>query len=111
MAKASGLEAIPAGCLWDGRGICPDLAGTGLGLADDPGAPVFSRSSAWTSMPGKVSIGRAIVEDEEVRRTLLKQDALKQRVLISQHQTLICRAAMALLQTLQGLLIALDGSL
>jgi hypothetical protein len=48
---------------------------------------------------------------KEVRRTLLKQDPLEQRVLVSQHQTLVCRAAMALLQTLQGLLIALDGSL
>lgn len=110
MAKASGLEAIP-GCLWEGRGICPDFAGTGLGLADDPGAPVFSRSSAWTSMPAKISIGKEMIKDEEVGRTFLQQDPLEQRVLISQHQTLICRAAMALLQALQGLLIALDGSL
>lgn len=47
----------------------------------------------------------------EVKRTLLQQDALQQGVLIPQHQTLICRTAVALLQALQGLLIALDRRL
>jgi hypothetical protein len=52
-----------------------------------------------------------MIKDEEVGQTFFKQDPLEQRVFISQHQALVCRAAMALLQTLQGLLIALDGSL
>lgn len=45
------------------------------------------------------------------KHTFLQQDALEQGVLIPQHQTLIRRASVALLQALQGLLIALDSSL
>lgn len=55
MPKASGLEAIPAGCLCPGRGPGgpgADLGGIGFAFAEAPGAPVFKRSSACTSIPG-----------------------------------------------------------
>lgn len=43
--------------------------------------------------------------------TFLEQDPLKQRVLISQHEALIRRRAMALLQICQVLLMLLDSCL
>jgi hypothetical protein len=43
--------------------------------------------------------------------TLLEENPLQQRVFIPQHQALIGGAAMALLQTLQGVFIPLDGGL
>lgn len=43
--------------------------------------------------------------------TFLQQDALEQRVFISQHKTFISGATMVLLQGLQGLLVMLDGTL
>ena len=63
MPNASDLEAMLAGCLCPGRGPAgpgADLGGPGLALAEEPGAPVFSRSSACTSMPveSRVSHGR-----------------------------------------------------
>lgn len=47
-------EAIPGGCLCAARGpLGPvaDFGGMALAFAGAPGAPVFRRSSACTSMP------------------------------------------------------------
>ena len=43
--------------------------------------------------------------------TLFQQDSLEKRILVAEHQTFICGAAMALLQCLQCLLMVLDGGL
>ena len=43
--------------------------------------------------------------------TFLFQDTLKQRILVSQHQTLICSISVALLQRLKRVLVVLDSLL
>lgn len=53
MPNVSGFEAMPAGCRWFGRAPTALSAAFGaIGFAlGAPGAPVFRRSSACTSMP------------------------------------------------------------
>lgn len=43
--------------------------------------------------------------------TFLKQNAFEKRILVPEHQALICCCSMILLQTLKGFLMLLDGSL
>ena len=49
--NASGFAAMPAGCRWLRAPAGAVLGGMGLALGGAPGAPVFNRSSACTSMP------------------------------------------------------------
>lgn len=74
--------------------------------------PVLSRSSACTSTPAIVSF---ILRIGKLTRalclTFLEKNSLEQRVLISQHQTLIGGRSVALLQRLQRVLVPLDRGL
>jgi hypothetical protein len=45
------------------------------------------------------------------RLTFFEENALKKRILVTQHQAFICSSAMILLQGLQRFFIALDGGL
>lgn len=65
-------------------------------------APVANRTEVWTAFKAEFSL------DID---TFLKEDALEQRILVSKHQTLVSRRAVALLQVGQGLLMLLDGRL
>lgn len=52
MPNASDLEAMPAGWRWLRAPVGAALGGMWFALGGAPGAPVFKRSSACTSMPG-----------------------------------------------------------
>lgn len=43
--------------------------------------------------------------------TFFQQNSLQERVLVTEHQTLICGAAVTLLKGLERLLVMFDGSL
>lgn len=45
------------------------------------------------------------------QRTLLQQDSLKKRILVTEHETFISRTTVTLLQSLQCLFMVLDGGL
>lgn len=47
------------------------------------GLVVLAQSSAWTSMPGRVLVKRAMDEEGRGTRTLLEEDALEERVLVA----------------------------
>ena len=51
--NVSGFEAMPAGCRFERAptALGADFGGIGFALGGAPGAPVFKRSSACTSMP------------------------------------------------------------
>ena len=64
-------------------------------------------SSAWTSMPRSVSyVGGT---RSKRRLTLLQENALQQRILVPKHQTLISSSTVALLESLERILMMLDG--
>ena len=48
---------------------------------------------------------------EEKSLTFFQQNSLKQRVLVSQHQALVCCGTVALLQSMQRVLLSLYGGL
>jgi hypothetical protein len=64
-------------------------------------------SSAWTSIPRSVSY---VGEPRSTRRlTLFQENALQQRILVPEHQTLISSSTVALLESLERFLMMLDG--
>lgn len=86
----------------------------------------WRRTGAWdlgwgcqsllAARPGHryLEVGELVCTSKAVAQwsvTFLEQDALQQRVLVAQHQTLVGGAAVALLQVLQGVLMVLDGAL
>lgn len=74
------------------------------------GLLVFACSSAWTSIPKDPS-ARICVHWIQASITFLYQYALEERILVSQHQTLVGGRAMACLQVLQRFLLHLDVAL
>jgi len=72
--------------------------------------PVFSWSSAWTSMPVIQVSGASSIHDR-LTYTLFEQNALKQRVLIPQHEAFVGGSPMALLETGKRVFVLLDGGL
>ena len=83
---------------------CCRLTGSfpGIGIS-------FFFSSFWTSTPAPVS--RQILWRGWARQTFLEQDSFQQRILVPEHEALICCRAVALLKALQSLILLLDGSL